>query len=97
MWALMTSPVAKGLFRAAVDMSGSYVFDASLEQAEADNRVFLEKTGCRNSTCLRRLSVHQVLQVRDGERDAARRERRSTFCCWNTFEMSPHIQALAAL
>lgn len=61
-WTLMMSPLAKGLFRAAVDMSGSYVYNATLEQAETDNLVFLKKTGCRDRSCLRRLSVSQILQ-----------------------------------
>ncbi|XP_040890953.1 para-nitrobenzyl esterase isoform X2 [Toxotes jaculatrix] len=62
-WTMMMSPLAKGLFHAAVDVSGSYVYEATLEKAESDNRGFLEKTGCRNATCLRRLSVKQVLQA----------------------------------
>ncbi|XP_070814364.1 para-nitrobenzyl esterase [Chaetodon trifascialis] len=62
-WTLMTSPLAKGLFHAAVDMSGSYVYNATLEQAESDNLVFLRKTGCRDAACLRRLSIAQVLQA----------------------------------
>lgn len=62
-WTLMASPLARGLFHAAVDMSGSYVYDATLQQAESDNLVFLQKTGCRDLTCLRRLSVTQILQA----------------------------------
>ncbi|XP_074513586.1 para-nitrobenzyl esterase [Sebastes fasciatus] len=62
-WTMMTSPLAKGLFRAAVDMSGSYVYNATLERAESDNLVFLKKTGCRDRSCLRRLSIRQVLQA----------------------------------
>lgn len=62
----MTSPLAKGLFHAAVDMSGSSVLNASLERAEDDNLVFLKRTGCRDRTCLRHLSVKQVLQVGGG-------------------------------
>lgn len=63
MWTLMMSPLAKGLFRAAIDMSGSYIYNATLEQAERDNLVFLQKTGCKDATCLRKLPVQQVLQV----------------------------------
>lgn len=59
----MTSPLAKGLFHAAVDMSGSYVFNATLKEAESINRVFLNKTGCKELSCLRGLSVKRVLQV----------------------------------
>lgn len=64
MWALMTSPLAKGLFRAAVDMSGSSVYNATLEQAESANLAFLKKTSCTDAACLRGLSVSQILQVR---------------------------------
>ncbi|KAJ0056764.1 hypothetical protein NL108_016463 [Boleophthalmus pectinirostris] len=62
-WTLMTSPLAKGLFRAAVDMSGSFVYKATLPEAERDNLVFLNRTGCEDAPCLRRLSVRQVLQA----------------------------------
>ncbi|XP_023248932.1 uncharacterized protein LOC111644324 [Seriola lalandi dorsalis] len=62
-WTLMMSPLAKGLFHAAVDMSGSYVYNATLAQAESSNLVFLKKTGCSDATCLRRLPVPQVLQA----------------------------------
>lgn len=73
MWTLMTSPLAKGLFWAAVDMSGSYVYNTTLEQAESDNRnlEFLKKTGCRDLACLRRLSVRQILQVRHNDASLA--------------------------
>lgn len=64
MWTLMTSPLAKGLFRAAVDMSGSYILNATLEQAESANLAFLKKTNCTDVTCLRGLSISQILQVR---------------------------------
>ncbi|XP_049928306.1 para-nitrobenzyl esterase isoform X2 [Epinephelus moara] len=62
-WTMMMSPLAKGLFHMAVDMSGSYIYNATLEQAESDNLVFLQKTGCKDLTCLRRLPVKQVLQA----------------------------------
>ncbi|XP_032374916.1 para-nitrobenzyl esterase [Etheostoma spectabile] len=62
-WTMMMSPLAKGLFHAAVDMSGSYVINATLERAESDNLAFLKKTNCRDAGCLRRLSVKQVLQA----------------------------------
>lgn len=59
----MMSPLAKDLFHAAVDMSGSYVYNAPLKQAESDNLVFLKKTGCKDLACLRGLPMKQVLQV----------------------------------
>ncbi|KAM3626246.1 uncharacterized protein V6R79_025486 [Siganus canaliculatus] len=62
-WTLMMSPLAKGLFSAAVDMSGSYIYNASLQKAETDNLGFLKKTGCTDVSCLRRLSIRQILQA----------------------------------
>ncbi|XP_068995744.1 para-nitrobenzyl esterase isoform X1 [Embiotoca jacksoni] len=62
-WTLMMSPLAEGLFHAAVDMSGSYVLNATLERAESDNLPFLKKTSCSDAACLRRLSVRQVLKA----------------------------------
>ncbi|TDH17398.1 hypothetical protein EPR50_G00009080 [Perca flavescens] len=68
-WTMMMSPLAKGLFHAAVDMSGSYAYNATLERAESDNMAFLKKTDCRDAGCLRCLSVTQVLQVWDKKGD----------------------------
>lgn len=62
-WTLMMSPQAKNLFHRAIDMSGSYVYNATLESAEKDNLVFLRRSGCKDATCLRKLSVTQVLQA----------------------------------
>lgn len=62
-WTLLMSPLAKGLFSAAVDMSGSYVYEANLQQAQKDNLLFLNKTGCKDAPCLRSLSVQKVLQA----------------------------------
>ncbi|XP_029904358.1 uncharacterized protein LOC115357119 [Myripristis murdjan] len=62
-WTLMMSPLAKGLFHAAVDMSGSYVYNATLQKAETDNLIFLRKTGCKDLACLRSLSTKQILQA----------------------------------
>lgn len=62
-WTLMMSPLAKGLFHGAIDMSGSYVYNASLESAEKDNLEFLRRTGCKDALCLRRLNIAQVLQA----------------------------------
>uniref|UniRef100_A0A672FW53 Carboxylic ester hydrolase n=2 Tax=Salarias fasciatus TaxID=181472 RepID=A0A672FW53_SALFA len=62
-WTLMTSPLAIGLFHAAVDMSGSSVQNGTLEEVEKINEVFLNKTGCKDAACLRKLSVEKVLQA----------------------------------
>ncbi|KAI7802661.1 para-nitrobenzyl esterase [Triplophysa rosa] len=62
-WTLMMSPLAKGLFHQAIDMSGSYIYNASLESAERDNLKFLKNTGCKDAVCLRALNITQVLQA----------------------------------
>ncbi|KAJ7985693.1 hypothetical protein DPEC_G00343100 [Dallia pectoralis] len=62
-WTLMMSPLAKGLFSRAVDMSGSYVYNASLERAESNNLVFLKRVHCSDLACLRKLSINQILQA----------------------------------
>ncbi|XP_061885604.1 para-nitrobenzyl esterase [Entelurus aequoreus] len=62
-WTLMMSSLAKGLFQAAVDMSGSYIFNSTLEQAESANLVFLKNTGCKDLLCLRQLPIKQILQA----------------------------------
>ncbi|XP_028811537.1 uncharacterized protein LOC114765545 isoform X2 [Denticeps clupeoides] len=62
-WALMVSPLAKGLFHRAIDMSGSSLFKASLESAERDNLEFLRRTGCKDAACLRRLNISEVLRA----------------------------------
>ncbi|KAM3919305.1 para-nitrobenzyl esterase-like [Leptodactylus fuscus] len=61
-WTMMVSPLAKGLFHRAIDISGSSVYKASLEEAEKVNRVFLTRSGCRDAQCLRNLSKETILQ-----------------------------------
>ncbi|KAJ1182920.1 hypothetical protein NDU88_008097 [Pleurodeles waltl] len=62
-WAMMTSPLAKGLFKGAIDMSGSYVYTATMAQAEKDNLVFLKNTGCKDLRCLRNLTPGKILKA----------------------------------
>ncbi|KAM5138307.1 para-nitrobenzyl esterase-like isoform 2-T2 [Mantella aurantiaca] len=61
-WTMMVSPLAKGLFHRAIDISGSSVFKATMAEAEKDNLVFLKKTGCKDAECLRKLNVTKILQ-----------------------------------
>ncbi|XP_018417662.1 PREDICTED: uncharacterized protein LOC108791619 isoform X2 [Nanorana parkeri] len=61
-WTMMVSPLAKGLFHRAIDMSGSSVFKATMAEAEKDNMVFLKKTGCKDAECLRQLNITKILQ-----------------------------------
>ncbi|XP_064618101.1 para-nitrobenzyl esterase-like [Liolophura sinensis] len=62
-YALLASPMAKGLFQAAWIMSGSPILNSTLEQAEKANEKFLRNTGCSNTTCLRNLKPSQVLKA----------------------------------
>ncbi|KAG7473657.1 hypothetical protein MATL_G00098160 [Megalops atlanticus] len=62
-WTMMMSPLAKGLFHRAIDMSGSYIYNSSLEKAEKDNLVFLNNSGCQDLACLHKLSKAQVLKA----------------------------------
>ncbi|XP_069479286.1 para-nitrobenzyl esterase-like isoform X2 [Ambystoma mexicanum] len=61
-WTMMMSPLAKGLFQGAIDMSGSYVYTATLEEAEKDNLVFLKNTGCSDLECLQALTTESILK-----------------------------------
>ncbi|XP_053576293.1 para-nitrobenzyl esterase isoform X2 [Bombina bombina] len=61
-WAMMVSPLAKGLFHRAIDISGSAVFTATMADAERDNLIFLNKTGCKDAVCLRQLTVPKILK-----------------------------------
>ncbi|XP_078540567.1 para-nitrobenzyl esterase-like isoform X2 [Lissotriton helveticus] len=61
-WTMMTSPLAKGLFHGAIDMSGSYVYTATMAQAEKDNQIFLKNTGCKDLQCLRALTPDKILK-----------------------------------
>ncbi|XP_053305104.1 para-nitrobenzyl esterase-like [Spea bombifrons] len=61
-WTMMVSPLAKGLFHRAIDISGSSVFTATMADAEKDNLLFLNRTGCQDAECLHQLSVPKILQ-----------------------------------
>ncbi|KAM4617615.1 para-nitrobenzyl esterase-like isoform 2-T2 [Discoglossus pictus] len=61
-WTMMVSPLAKGLFHRAIDISGSSVFTATMAEAEKDNLLFLNRTGCKDAQCLRKLSVSNILK-----------------------------------
>ena len=52
-WALMASPLAKGLFHRAWMLSGSPVFDKPIKEAAEANTFFLTKTKCKTAECLR--------------------------------------------
>ncbi|XP_071974878.1 para-nitrobenzyl esterase-like isoform X2 [Engystomops pustulosus] len=59
---LMVSPLAKGLFQRAIDLSGSSVFKATMEEAEEANQIFLDRTGCKDAKCLWNLNTTTILQ-----------------------------------
>ncbi|KAG2462706.1 para-nitrobenzyl esterase [Polypterus senegalus] len=62
-WTLMMSPLAKGLFHKAIDISGSYIYNKSLEEAEKENLIFLEKANCWDAQCLRSLSAEEIVKA----------------------------------
>ena len=53
-FALMTSPLAKGLFNFAWMLSASPLLETTLDEARAQNDFFLNKTNCSNEACLLR-------------------------------------------
>ena len=65
--ALMTSPMAKGKFQAAVSMSGSTIIVDSLTKEAAEKRgiQFANRAGLENATAedLRNLSVEEILKA----------------------------------
>lgn len=61
-FALLTSPLAAGLFHRAWAASGSPTMNKTMQQASKDNLVFLNTTGCGDVTCLRGLSPLELLR-----------------------------------
>eukprot|EP01102_Stenamoeba_stenopodia_P007716 TRINITY_DN2174_c0_g1_i3.p1 TRINITY_DN2174_c0_g1~~TRINITY_DN2174_c0_g1_i3.p1 ORF type:complete len:401 (+),score=73.06 TRINITY_DN2174_c0_g1_i3:676-1878(+) len=65
--ALMTSPLAKNLYHAAILMSASSRIDCTLAQAEAQNQVFYDRTNCTDAIsavdCLYNLTSQQVIDA----------------------------------
>lgn len=67
--ALLTSPMAKGLFHGAIMMSASAVYNKSAADASRDNEIFVRNSKCQradvNSTikCLYNLSAKQVVEA----------------------------------
>lgn len=65
-FALMNAPQAQGLFAAAWSMSASYVFDATLQDAQDTNMIFQQSAGCISGNsetdykCLMNLNMTQV-------------------------------------
>lgn len=59
-YALLASPLAKGLFHQAWLSSPSPILNMSAADAFEDNMVFVNNTGCLNVTCLYGLSPEEV-------------------------------------
>ena len=60
MYALLASPLAKGLFHKAWASSASPILDKTAQDAFDDNLVFVNNTGCLNLACLYNLSSEDV-------------------------------------
>eukprot|EP00117_Sycon_ciliatum_P043725 scpid55042/ scgid31624/ Para-nitrobenzyl esterase; Intracellular esterase B; PNB carboxy-esterase len=61
--ALLSSPLARGLFHGAVMMSASTTINATLAEANRTNQVFLSGSGCFTAKCLRALSTEKILSL----------------------------------
>ncbi|XP_077992900.1 para-nitrobenzyl esterase-like [Glandiceps talaboti] len=62
-WALLVSPLAKGLFHRAWMSSASPLYEITLEQASKDNLVFLERSNCSDIECIYALTPEQVIKA----------------------------------
>ncbi|XP_052777949.1 para-nitrobenzyl esterase-like [Mya arenaria] len=60
-YALLASPLGRGLFHKAWAISGSPVMNKTATEAELDNQVFVRNTGCRDANCLYNLSPEHVI------------------------------------
>ncbi|XP_065175802.1 para-nitrobenzyl esterase-like [Sycon ciliatum] len=61
--AILSSPLANGLFHRAVVMSASTTINATMEEANKDNQVFLTGTGCSTAACLRNTSAETLMYL----------------------------------
>ncbi|VDI41412.1 Hypothetical predicted protein [Mytilus galloprovincialis] len=62
-YALLASPMAKGLFNKAWMLSASPVMNKTLAEASKDNLVFLKSTRCSDINCLVQLPADDVLNA----------------------------------
>lgn len=60
MMAILSSPLARGLFQRAWLMSASPLMNKTAAEASNDNLKFLQATGCSNVSCLRTLSAERI-------------------------------------
>ncbi|XP_052778065.1 carboxylesterase 3A-like [Mya arenaria] len=60
-YALLASPLGRGLFHKAWTISGSPVMNKTAAEADADNQVFVHNTGCQDADCLYTLTPEHVL------------------------------------
>ena len=62
-WALMLSPLAKGLFHKAWSLSGSPILNKTLEDAKIQNEFFKNQTECHDTKCLYDLPAKKVIEA----------------------------------
>ena len=68
-FALLVSPLAKGLFQRAISMSGSAIYNKSFHDASKDNYVFIKKANCDKDSsqqilsCLYNLTQEEVINA----------------------------------
>lgn len=62
-FALMSSPASKGLFHAAISLSGSPNISLSLSKAELQNAPIVKASGCLDLACLRAQDVKSLVKL----------------------------------
>lgn len=62
-FALLASPLCKGLFHKAWLLSASAVLNKTLSDAYKDNEIFMTRAGCQDVTCLYSLTSEEVTKA----------------------------------
>ncbi|WAR24200.1 PNBA-like protein [Mya arenaria] len=60
-FALLASPLARGLFNKAWAISGSPIMNKTAAEADVDNQVFVRNTGCSDADCLYKMTPEDVI------------------------------------
>lgn len=62
-FALLASPLCQGLFHKAWMSSASVILNKTAAEAYQDNRIFMERSGCTNATCMYALTSEEVTRA----------------------------------